>query len=86
MSQENDYLLRMRQQNYNTGTYSNNYQNNYQRNNTMTNEQQPQPYKQSSSDDPNSCYNLVCDGWNLALLMGTVLSIAFIVGLIIAYK
>lgn len=83
MSQDTDYLLRMRQQTYNSGAYSNTNQNNYQRGNTMTNEQD---YKQQTSDDPNSCSKLVCEGWNLALLMGTLLSISLIVGLIIAYR
>ena len=92
MSQSNEYLLRMRQQQYGaTGNQPANNNNNNQysnlpQSNTMTSNNNYQQNKPVEIDDPNSCGNLMCETWNLTLLIGTILSVAIIVGLIIAYK
>ena len=37
-------------------------------------------------DDPNSCWNLICEKWNIILLVSTFFTFVFIIFLIVAFK
>ena len=73
MSQSNEYMLKMRQNNYGSSGNQNNQENINQN-------------QQQESEDPNSCGKLVCEKWNLTLLILTILSVSIILGILIAYR
>ena len=97
MSQSNEYLMRMRQNTYGSSGNQNNSQNpnannpnqnQNQNQNTQpnTNQNQPPNNQQVEPDSSNSCDKLICESWNLTLLVVSILTIAMIAGLLIAYK
>ena len=85
MCDSNEYLLRQRQQQYGA-TGSRTKPNVSQPPQSNTNNREPEQYNPVIENDPNSFGNLMCEKWNIMLFVATIVLIALVVTLIIAFK